>query len=373
MTALELVFWVLVAIPVYAYAGFPLLLVALEKLFRRPPRKAPFEPSISIIIPAYGEGEKIRAKVRNCMNLDYPPEKLEILIACDGDKNGTPDAARRAVEGTPVRVHVQPKNLGKVGNLNTAVPLTTNEILVFSDASAMLEPGALRKLLANFSDPEVGAAGGRYTIVKPDAVSIGQSEDFYWRYETTLKKLEASIHSMLGAHGQLNAIRRELYPYPDPKTINDDYVIPYAVLSKGYRAVYEPDAVVAEEAGEMVGFGRRVRIMAGNIQQMSMLAGLLWPLRGWPLFFTLSHKISRVFVPWAMLGALIVNAFLLDHVLYQWTMAGQILFYGLSCLGAVIRLKPKALMLPHYFSMINLAAFFGAYHAFTGLKTMSWK
>lgn len=371
---MEWVFWVSAALPVYAYAGFPLLLIALERLFRRPRRKGPIEPALSLIIPAYAEGEQIAAKIENCLQLDYPAGKLEILVSCDGDKNGTPESARKAAAGTRVKVLVQPKNLGKVGNLNTAVAQSGHEVLVFSDASAMLKPDALRELVCNFNDPEVGAVGGKYMIVKPEAVKIGQSEDFYWRYETYLKTLEASIHSMLGAHGQLNAIRRELYPYPDPETINDDYVIPYAVLSKGYRAVYEPAALVWEEAGEMVGFSRRVRIMAGNIQQMNMLGGLLNPLRGWPLFFTLSHKVSRVFVPWAMVLALVSNGLLLDSgELYRWTMAAQAAFYGLALLGTAIRLRPKALMLPYYFTMINMAAFFGAYHALTSRKTMKWK
>src|SRR6185369_12072377 len=132
---------------------------------------------------------------------------------------------------------------------------------------------------------EVGAASGKYTVVKAEDVAIGKSEDFYWKYETFLKTQESEISSTLGAHGHLHAIRKYLYPFPAPSTINDDYVIPVSVLAKQYRAVYEPKAIVYEEAKEMTGFGRRVRIMAGNVQQIKEMKGLMSPFRPLPLFF----------------------------------------------------------------------------------------
>jgi cellulose synthase/poly-beta-1,6-N-acetylglucosamine synthase-like glycosyltransferase len=358
---------------VYAYLGFPLLLVGLRVVLARPVRQGAIEPSVSLLVPAYGEGELLRRKVANCLELDYPSGKLQIVIACDGDKNNTPAIARKAAEGTPVVVVAHPVNRGKIGNLNHTFPLLSGEIVVFSDASAMLAPDSLRLIVRNFADPEVGAVSGRYTVVEPDAVRIGRSEDLYWRYETMLKEYEASIHSMLGGHGQLHAIRRELYPYPESGSINDDYIIPYSVLGKGYRAVYEPDAVVWEEAREMAGFQRRVRIQAGNIQQLSWMGSLFWPLRFWPLFFTLSHKVSRLAVPFAMISALCLNLLLLGESVYRLTLGLQLAFYSLAALGAVVRLRPKALTLPYYFLMINLAAFFGLYHALTSRRSMAWK
>jgi cellulose synthase/poly-beta-1,6-N-acetylglucosamine synthase-like glycosyltransferase len=373
VTPLEILFWTLLAVPVYAYLGFPLLLVGLRVVLARPVRQGAIEPSVSLLVPAYGEGELLRRKVANCLELDYPSGKLQIVIACDGDKNNTPAIARKAAEGTPVVVVAHPVNRGKIGNLNHTFPLLSGEIVVFSDASAMLAPDSLRLIVRNFADPEVGAVSGRYTVVEPDAVRIGRSEDLYWRYETMLKEYEASIHSMLGGHGQLHAIRRELYPYPESGSINDDYIIPYSVLGKGYRAVYEPDAVVWEEAREMAGFQRRVRIQAGNIQQLSWMGSLFWPLRFWPLFFTLSHKVSRLAVPFAMISALCLNLLLLGESVYRLTLGLQLAFYSLAALGAVVRLRPKALTLPYYFLMINLAAFFGLYHALTSRRSMAWK
>jgi len=210
-------------------------------------------------------------------------------------------------------------------------------------------------------------------VVRADEVGIGKSEDFYWKYETYLKVLESQLDSMLGAHGHLHAIRRDLYPYPPPGTINDDYIIPVSVLSKGYRAVYEPRAVVYEEAREMTGFGRRVRIMAGNLQQLREIRGLLSPFRALPLFFFLSHKVSRLVVPFAMVTALAANIALVASPFYRVLFALQAAFYLLALAGMLFRLRPKTLMLPYYFCMINFAVFFGVYHALTRRRSMAWK
>ena len=209
--------------------------------------------------------------------------------------------------------------------------------------------------------------------MKPDEVSLGSSEDFYWNYETFVKKQEGELSSALGGHGHLHAIRAELYPFPPPGTFNDDYIIHASVIAKGWRAVYEPDAVIREEAHEMEGFRRRVRIMAGNIQQLREIGSLLRPLRPLPLFFFVCHKGLRLIVPSAMIGALVANIFLLSMPIYRLSLAGQIAFYALAICGAMIRLRPKLLMLPYYFSMINAAMFLGTYHAATGLRRMRWK
>jgi len=367
----QIVFWVCVAVPLYAYIGFPVVLVLLGAIIRRKVPKEPCEPTVSLLIPAYNEAEVMEAKMRNSLALDYPADRIEIVVASDGSKDATAEIASRFADGDRVRVLAYTKNRGKIGNLNEAVRECRGDIVVFSDASAFLFRDSVRTLMMNFADPTVGAASGRYTVVRPDDVSIGKSEDFYWKYETFLKKKESEIASCLGAHGHLHAIRRELYPFPAPGTINDDYVIPVSVLAKGYRAVYEPAAVVYEEARQMTGFGRRVRIMAGNFQQLREIRGVLsQPMM---LFFFLSHKGSRMVAPFAMLTALAANLFLLASPLYQALFWLQVAFYLLAILGSVWKLRPKTLLLPFYFCMINAATFFGAYHALTSRRRMAWK
>ena len=367
------IFWLAVAIPIYAYLGYPLVLLLLRLVVHRAVKKAPFEPFISLLIPAYNEAGVIERKIRNSLALDYPLDRMEIVVASDGSSDGTAEIAQGMAGGKTVRVLAYQENRGKITTLNSSVPGLRGEIIVLSDASAMLMPDSVRKLMTNFADPKVGAASGLYKVGKADEIDIGKSEDFYWKYETFLKTQESQLGSTLGGHGTLQAIRRELYPYPPAGTINDDYIIPVSVLGKGYRAVYDPAAISYEEAHEMTGFGRRIRIMTGNIQQLREIKSLLWPLRPLPLFFFLSHKVSRLFVPFAMVVALVANLVLLDSPLYRALFCLQAVFYALALCGTAWQLKPKTLLLPFYFCMINAATFFGFYHALTNRRRMAWK
>lgn len=368
-----LVFWISVAAVIYAYAGYPLTLLTLRLFIRRPVRRAPISPSVSLLIPAYNESAVIERKMQNALALDYPAEQLEIVVASDGSTDDTVAIAQRLACGRRVRVLAFPRNRGKMATLNASVPQLGGDIIVFSDAPALLYPDALRRLVQSFADPDVGAVSGRYTVVKARDVRTGASEDFYWKYETSLKILESDVASTVGAHGHLYAIRRQLYPYPADHIINDDYVIFSSVLAKGYRAVYEPAAIVYEEAREMTGFGRRIRIVAGNIQQVQEIARLIHPLRLLPLFFFVSHKLARLLVPVAMFSALIANLALLGKPFYLLTICAQASFYLLAASGALWRLRPKILMLPFYFAMINAAALFGFYHALTRRRSMAWE
>jgi cellulose synthase/poly-beta-1,6-N-acetylglucosamine synthase-like glycosyltransferase len=319
----------------------------------------------------------VERKIRNSLALDYPSDLMEIVIACDGSTDDTPALAQRLASSAEaegrVRVLDFPINRGKILTLNAAAGEVSGEVIVFSDTSAILNRDALRVLVRNFADPSVGSVSGKYTVIKPQEVNVGASEDFYWRYETFLKTLEGEISSALGGHGHLHAIRAELYPYPPAGTINDDYIIHASVIAKGWRAAYEPEAVIREEAHEMTGFGRRVRIMAGNIQQLREIKTLLKPIRPLPLFFFICHKGLRLVIPFSMILAFAANVFLLNEPVYKLILAAQVIFYVLAVIGAVVRLRPKFLMLPYYFSMINAAMFFGTYHAMTGLRRMRWK
>jgi cellulose synthase/poly-beta-1,6-N-acetylglucosamine synthase-like glycosyltransferase len=370
---IPIIFWISVLLPVYAYVGYPIVLAALRLAIRRPIKKQPITPMVSLLVPAYNEADVIARKIQNFLTLDYPADRIEIVIASDGSSDQTVEIAQNLADGARIRVLAFPQNRGKVGTLNASIAELRGELIVFSDAPAMLLPDSVRKLVENFADPTVGAASGLYKVVKADQVNIGASEDFYWKYETFLKMQESQLGSTLGAHGHLYAIRKELYPFPPSETINDDYVIPVSVLRKGFRAVYEPSAIVYEEAHEMTGFGRRVRIMAGNIQQLREIHGLLHPFRPLELFFFISHKLSRLLVPFAMLTAFVTNALLLDSRLYVAIFCAQLAFYFLAAYGAIWRLRPRPLMLPYYFSMINVATFFGFYHALTSRRGLAWK
>ena len=362
----RLLFWISAGFTLYVYFGYPILLWALQAVFRSSPNTLPVEPTVSLLVAAYNEAAVIADKIRNSLAIDYPADKLEVVIASDGSTDATTDIVRsfiRAESGGRVRLLDFEMNRGKTGMLNDAVPQMRGEIVAFSDASSMVAPDSLRTLVRSFGDPRVGAASGVYRLLKKDQAHLGSQEDLYWKYETFLKVQEATLGAFTGAHGSLYAIRRALYPFPSATTINDDFTIPIRILERGHRVAYEPAAVAYEEAHEMEGFSRRVRITAGNIEQLREIKGLIWPPRPFVLFCLLSHKTGRLLVPVFMLIALAANIALRNQFPYNWLLIGQALFYGLALLGARISLKPKVLRLPYYFCMINSSLFVWIYHA----------
>jgi cellulose synthase/poly-beta-1,6-N-acetylglucosamine synthase-like glycosyltransferase len=362
----KLLFWISTGFTVYVYIGYPILLWGLQAVFRSSPHKQSIEPSVSLLVAAYNEAAAIADKIRNSLALDYPADKLEVVVASDGSKDATAEIVRSlaAAEGTGrIRILDFEKNRGKTAVLNDAVRELRGEIVAFSDATSMLAVDSLRILVQSFSDPRVGAASGVYRLMKKDQAHLGSQEDLYWKYETFLKVQEAWLGAFTGAHGSLYAIRRELYPFPPEGTINDDFTIPMRILEGGHRVAYETAAVAYEEANEMEGFSRRVRITAGNVEQLREIKGLIWPLRPFALFCLLSHKAARLLVPVFMLVALAANIILRRQFPYNWLLFGQLVFYGLAVLGAISSLKPKALRLPYYFCMINSALFAWMYQA----------
>jgi cellulose synthase/poly-beta-1,6-N-acetylglucosamine synthase-like glycosyltransferase len=365
----RLIVWTSAAFIVYAYVGYPVLLWIVQFAFHNPVRKAAIDPSVSLLISAYNEASVIAAKVRNSLALDYPTEQLEIVVASDGSTDDTAQIVRSLAqqEGQGrVRLLEFPENRGKVVALNDAVPELRGEIVVFSDASSMLAADSVRNLVANFADPRVGAASGVYQVLNADAAKLGRQEDLYWKYETFLKLQEAKLGTLAGAHGSLYAMRRSLYPSPLAGTINDDFVIPTSVLHRGFRIAYEPQAVAYEEAHEMEGFGRRVRIAAGNISQLREIGALLWPLRPFVLFCFLSHKAARLLVPAAMIALAIGTALLWQVPFYKWLAVAQIAFYAAAILGVFHLLPWKVLRLPYYFCMINASVFVSVFYLLTG-------
>jgi cellulose synthase/poly-beta-1,6-N-acetylglucosamine synthase-like glycosyltransferase len=369
----DVVLWLAVGFVVYVYAGYPVILTLLGFVRRRPIAKGKIEPTVSILVPAYNESRVIADKIRNVLAIDYPADRLELAVACDGPTDGTTEIVRSLADGRRIRLFDYPENRGKLHVLNDTIPHLRGEIVALSDASSMIEPGAIRALVANFADPSVGAVSGLYRLLDKDGWRLGRQEDFYWKYETMLKTREAEIGSVLGAHGSLYAIRRLLYPFPKPDTINDDYVIPMRVVQQGYRVAYEPDAVAYEDAHEMAGFSRRVRIMAGNIEQLREMKPLFRPLRPLTLFFFLSHKAGRLLVPAALLAAAAANLRLLGVPAYRALAVLQAAFYALVALGGIWQLRPKILRLPYYFCMINAATLVGMYRVIRGRHALVWK
>jgi cellulose synthase/poly-beta-1,6-N-acetylglucosamine synthase-like glycosyltransferase len=370
---MKIAFWTSAFVIVYAYAGYPLVLILLRIFIHRPVRKGPVEPYVTVVVPAHNESRVIKAKILNTASLDYPVDKIELLIASDGSSDSTVEIARELSDGNRVRVLAFPQNRGKISVLNDAVHEARGEIVVFSDASAILKSDSIRQLVANFADPKVGAVSGIYRVQHASGTRSGSQEEIYWKYETFLRTHESNLSSALGGHGQILGVRKDLYPYPTPGTINDDFVIPVRILAGGSRVVYEPLAVAFEEASEMVGFQRRVRIMAGNMQQLREMKGLLWPPQPLPLLFFLSRKVVRSATPFFLVCLAVSNCFLLHGRFYQLTGWCQLIFYAVALSGSRWQLKPRGLRLPYYFCFVNFAYLWGVYQSLQGRSKVKWK
>ena len=355
------IFWFSLATLCYIYAGYPVLVWVLARLFGRAPRRADCIPAVSLLIPAYNEEAHLEQKLANSAALDYPKERLEIVVASDGSTDQTNAIAKRfAAQG--VRLIAMRDNIGKSAMLSRVVPLVQGDIVVFSDASSALEPDALRKLVRNFADRRVGCVCGLYRLQAGEDMRA-QGEGLYWRYETWLKQQESRLHSILGAHGAFYAIRKDLFQPLAAGTVNDDYLIPMRIVAQGARAVYESEAVSWErELATIEGeFARRRRIAVGNCQQIVALARLLNPLRGWVAFCFFSHKVLRTVAPLFMVAVLVSSAWLWQ----PWNLLAlslQGLFYASAYLGYWSQQRGKAirwLTPPLYFCLGNLAMLSG--------------
>jgi cellulose synthase/poly-beta-1,6-N-acetylglucosamine synthase-like glycosyltransferase len=367
------VFWILIGLVGFAYLGYPLLLAALVRVARRQPKSDDVTPSVTLLIPAYNEERSLGPKLDSCLGLDYPSDQLQIIVLSDGSTDQTNAVAARYVEHG-IELMAFEANRGKLAVLRDGVEHARGEIVAFSDAACRLMSDSIRRLARPFADPDVGCVSGVYRVLRPEAAQLGDEEGFYWKYETFIKRCESDLASILGAHGSLYAIRRELCPDLTRIRINDDYEIPVKIVAGGHRAVYAPDAVACEEATEMGGFARRVRIAVGNFRQLRLLGLLLWPPRPWLLFQFVSHKVLRLIGPFCLAAALALNAFL-TGALYMALLVAQVGFYGLALagwLGGGRRARVPLLKLPYYFCMINAAYVVGLARLLVGRRALRW-
>jgi ubiquinone/menaquinone biosynthesis C-methylase UbiE len=273
-------------------------------------------------------------------------------------------------------------NRGKVAVLRDGLAAARGEIVAFSDAASRLEPDSLRNLVRPFADPAVGCVSGVYKVLSPGAARLGAEEGFYWRYETFIKQRESDLGSTLGAHGSLYAVRRALCPDLARVSLNDDYEIPVLIAAAGQRVVYAPDAVAAEEAREMAGFHRRVRLALGNFRQLRLIGTLLRPPRPWLIFTLVAHKLLRLIGPFCLIAALAINPFL-PGPLYRATLAFQLAFYTFAVAGLLLpsarhasrvtRLCFSPFKLAFYFTMINAAYLVALLRLLTGAGRIRWR
>lgn len=373
--------WSALALIVYAYAGFPLLLVLRGAWARRPVARRPVTPRVSMVIVAHDEAATIDAKLANVDALDYPRDRLEVIVASDGSEDGTNE--RVAAHARPgLRLLARPRT-GKIPALNAAVAEASGEVLVFSDANSMYTPDALRELVAPFADPRVGAVGGNQRYVADGgghAASVG--ERLYWNYDRMLKTLQSRAGSMTAATGAIHAIRRELFR-PVPLGVSDDFFTSTRAVASGYRLAFAEEALAYETVSpdEEAEFGRKVRIATRGLLGLWIARDLMNPLRhGFYAVQLMSHKLLRWSVCWLLLAVLVSSVGLYDEApVYRWLVYAQLAFYAVA-LGA-LALRHTALSrtrafrlfgIPFYFCLANFAALRAWLRVLAGKRLDRW-
>jgi len=328
-----IVFWTAFAVIAYVYAGYPMVLLAWRQWGRRPVRKQSQEPTVSLVIAMHNERTNVARKLQNTFELDYPKEKLQVIVSLDAPTDGT-ETLVREYAGSGVEVVSSDVHRGKSEALNSGVAVATGEIVLFADARQEFERGAVRALVANFADEAVGAVSGELVLLDSTGKESRDAVGLYWRYEKALRAMESDIHSVPGATGAIYAIRRELFTPLSKETILDDVVTPMRIVLAGRRVIFEPKARAFEAAREDARseYERKTRTLEGNYQLLAKMPALLVPWRN-PIFVQLvSHKLGRLVVPYCLVALFVANLLLL-HGGYLVFFIGQVLWYALAGIG----------------------------------------
>ncbi|MDX2245403.1 MAG: glycosyltransferase family 2 protein [Bacteroidia bacterium] len=381
----EFLFWGFLALIIYTYLGYGLLLyigMKIKRLTRSlpAPPKEDYEPEVTIVIAAYNEGIILEEKILNTLALDYPPHKIRVLLVTDGSDDNTAEIAARY----PLIGHEhQPERQGKIAAVSRVMPQVTTPITVFTDANTLLNPAAIRNMVKHFVSPQIGAVAGekRVKSEKADSAS-GAGEGLYWKYESLLKTWDAELYSVVGAAGELFAIRTELFVQLPADTLIEDFVLTLDITRRGFRVAYAPDAFAEETPSDSVSeeLKRKVRISAGGLQAVWRLRSLLNPFRyGILTFQYVSHRVLRwTLAPIGLLVVFFSNLLLAGQgePLYQWLIAGQILFYLAAVAGYLLenrRIRLKLLFVPFYFCLMNYAVFAGFVRLIRGKQSVIWE
>jgi cellulose synthase/poly-beta-1,6-N-acetylglucosamine synthase-like glycosyltransferase len=373
-----MILWAALALLAYTYVGYPLLIGAWSRIHPWPVRRGDVEPTVSILLAAYNEEGEVAARIRNLLALDYPPRRLEILVASDGSRDATLERAA-AFEGARVRVLGCPERRGKPAALNALARRARGEVLVFTDARQRFERSTLRALVANFADPDVGAVSGELILVAdPDRGSVGEAVGLYWRYEKWIRRAESRVHSTVGATGAIYAVRSGLFrPLPED-TLLDDVLVPMRVVAQGRRVVFESAARAYDRAAATASqeFARKARTLAGVFQLFARNPWVLDPLRNRLFLQTVSHKGLRLLTPLALGGALVANLLLLQSPFYRSCLAAQMAFYAAALAGHARRDRrdrSALLSLPYLVCVLAWAAVVGFVRFARGRQAVTWE
>lgn len=375
----EILFWTSMLIIFYTYAGYPLLLTTLVKIKRSlwPPMRYSrdtFElPSVTLIIAAYNEEKILPRKIENTLKIDYPREKFEIIFVTDGSDDRSNDIIKQF---PLIKLLYEPQRKGKLAAVNRAISFTETEIVVFSDANALLNPESIKKIVTHYLDPKTGGVAGEKKIFNDHGVAGG--EGAYWRYESYLKKLDAELYSVVGAAGELFSMRSAMYIPLNEDIILDDFVQSLLVCKMGYKVKYEPEAFATEYASSSLADEkeRKIRISAGGFQAMVRLKTLLNFFRFGTLSFQyISHRVLRwTLCPLSLIVALPSSIYLYIYSpgsVYTILFVMQMVFYLMAVCGSFS--SYRVFYLPFYFCFMNFCVVAGFLRYLLGKQKPTWQ
>jgi len=362
----------------YTYAGYPLFVTFLSLFAKKEVKKGFYEPYVTVLITAYNEEKNIASKLENTIGLDYPKEKMEIIVASDGSTDKTEEIVRSfGPEG--VRLIRVEGRAGKTETQNQAVKQAQGEIIIFSDATTKYEINSIRNIVRNYNDASIGAVSGRYEYVNPTGAPVGLGTILFWKYENSVKSRQTQIRTVTGCCGCIYSVRRVLYE-PLPRDIISDLVEPLKILEKGYRIAFEPEAVAYEETTETSKeeFSMRVRVISRGMHGLWYMRRLFNPIKyGFVSFQLVSHKVLRWMISFGLPLLLVSNFFLLGKWwVYDIFFILQILFYLGAAAGYFLDRKgkkAKLLALPLYYCVVNAASINAFFRTIFGKKSVRWE
>ncbi len=390
MQFLEIVFWISLFIIFYSYLGYGVLLFGIIKIRRALGWVKKFEgnenyqPEVTLFVSAFNEKDFLDQKVKNSKSLNYPQEKVTQIWVTDGSDDGTPDLLRQ-YDG--VEVHHKDERAGKIAAMNRGMAFVKTPIVIFSDANTDLGVNSISEIVRLFRNPKVGCVSGEKRIYSKDMDNAaGAGEGMYWKYESQLKKWDAELYSVVGAAGELFAIRTELWQEVEKDTLLDDFMISLRVAMSGYTIQYNPEAYAIETASANVKeeLKRKIRISAGGIQSVVRLNSLLNFFKYGTLSFQyISHRVLRwTLTPLLLLliipmnFALAQNEGIVDFGLFSVLFWGQVLFYAAALTGWFLenrQIRLKVLFIPYYFFIMNLSVFLGFGRYLKGNQSVKWE
>lgn len=370
------VFWGAVALAAWTYALFPAALWLRAKLWPRPYAAGEWTPRVSLLICAYNEAGSIGRRLENALALDYPRERLEVIVASDGSTDATVEIVA-GFTSRGVRLLRLPRQ-GKIPALNAAVAAASGEVLCFSDANSIWVPGAIRALLRPLADPAVGGVAGDQRYLKGSGSADG--ERAYWDLDRRLKRWQSAAGSVTSSTGAIHAVRRELFRQI-PAGVTDDFWISAQVVASGRRLVFAPDAIAWEAAAPSSSgeFQRKVRVITRGLRGVRLMRELLDPVRhGFYSLQLFSHKVLRRLALLPLAAILVATPWLWDDgPLYRAAALAQALFYAAAALGPLLAARGGRLArlaaLPAFFCMANAAAGLAAWNALRGQRIDSWE